>query len=161
MQPRIRDEASICLLNQNNDVLVIRSKKDGRFCLPGGGVDPGEESHQAASRELEEETGIRHHFNSDDFRTIYARPEGSTIYLFRGVVNGDDTLPEPSSQEADQIIWMSAQQIAQNKQDFRPHHLRRIRHGIPLHEHIMLLPETSKTQSSLAASKDLTTAHAR
>lgn len=53
--------ADVVLLS-NGHVLLIERGWDpyaGRWALPGGHVDPGETSLQAAVRELEEEAGIR------------------------------------------------------------------------------------------------------
>ena len=61
-----RDTASAIILNNNNDFLL--QKKDfsyswfpGKWCLFGGGVEPGEGPEKALRRELEEE--ISHFFD--------------------------------------------------------------------------------------------------
>ena len=49
------------LLINKNEVLLVRRKNDpfrGKWCVPGGFVDPDEKVEHAAARELEEETGI-------------------------------------------------------------------------------------------------------
>lgn len=45
-----------------DEILLIKRKKDpfkGKWAFPGGFVNPNEPTVQAASRELEEETGVR------------------------------------------------------------------------------------------------------
>ena len=53
----------VILLDRDNRVLLFLTtapdtSKIARWITPGGGVDPGETHHQAAVRELEEETGL-------------------------------------------------------------------------------------------------------
>ena len=63
-------------------VLVVKRQtaKDGRFALPGGLVENGEDLADAASRELLEETGIE--VSSRDLRQIgaYGHPDRDTRY---------------------------------------------------------------------------------
>lgn len=42
----------------NNKVLITRRTDNGRWCLPGGGMDPGETAAEACAREVFEETGL-------------------------------------------------------------------------------------------------------
>ncbi|MFE9060455.1 NUDIX domain-containing protein [Streptomyces violaceusniger] len=58
----IRYTADIVVVTPDGDVLLIERGWDpfeGAYALPGGHVDPGETSLQAAVRELAEETGVR------------------------------------------------------------------------------------------------------
>lgn len=58
----IRYTADAVLLTIDGRVLLIKRRWDpcaGRWAFPGGHVDAGETSRDAAVRELEEETGIR------------------------------------------------------------------------------------------------------
>lgn len=59
------DWVNIVAMTRENRILVVRQFRSGvdRFTIeiPGGMVDPGEESKQAAVRELEEETGYTGH----------------------------------------------------------------------------------------------------
>ncbi len=40
------------------EVLLTRRSDNGRWCLPGGGMDPGESAVEACAREVLEETGL-------------------------------------------------------------------------------------------------------
>lgn len=59
-----RQAARVVLLNHVGEVLLLEAvdpadaRKGTWWEIPGGGIDPHEESHDAARRELYEETGI-------------------------------------------------------------------------------------------------------
>ena len=40
-------------------ILLTRREDNGRWCLPGGGMDPGESAAEACVREVFEETGLQ------------------------------------------------------------------------------------------------------
>ncbi len=57
----IRLNANAVVVNKEGKILLIRLKKGpfkGALCIPGGGVEPGELSHETAKREVFEETGV-------------------------------------------------------------------------------------------------------
>ncbi len=48
-----------CTLMEHGGKILILLRTDGRWGLPGGGVEPGEEVQAAAAREIYEETGYK------------------------------------------------------------------------------------------------------
>ena len=57
----LRLNANVIVTNAEGKLLFVRLKKGpfaGALCIPGGGIQPGEFSQQAAKREILEETGI-------------------------------------------------------------------------------------------------------
>ena len=64
--PRIIDEkiqrflcVTVFVINQDQKLLMIKHKKLGKWCPPGGKVDNNETPDEAAVRECFEETGVR------------------------------------------------------------------------------------------------------
>ena len=51
--------ATAVVINEAGQVLLHRRSDNGRWWLPGGAIDPGEEPAQAVAREVWEETGVR------------------------------------------------------------------------------------------------------
>jgi 8-oxo-dGTP diphosphatase len=67
----IRYTADVVILTPAREVLLIQRgwpPYEGAWALPGGHVDPGETSIEAAGRELAEETGVT--VTADDLRQI-------------------------------------------------------------------------------------------
>ena len=59
-QGRIRIGCSATIFNEQRDrVLLTRRTDNGLWCLPGGGMDPGEFMEETCVREVFEETGLR------------------------------------------------------------------------------------------------------
>ena len=63
-QPGLRKTSRIVVMDESDAVLLFLTQAPDsrgfhRWITPGGGVDPGETHHQAAIRELFEETGQR------------------------------------------------------------------------------------------------------
>ena len=62
--PRTRRTARILAIDEQGAILLMkahwgRRTRPERWLTPGGGIDPGEDEHTAAVRELFEETGLR------------------------------------------------------------------------------------------------------
>jgi len=60
MQGKIRLGCSAVIFDTNREqVLLTRRADNGMWCLPSGGVDPGESVAEACEREVWEETGLK------------------------------------------------------------------------------------------------------
>ena len=90
---RIRRAARILLLDEHDRLLLIRFAPANRrpfWCGVGGECDPGEDFHEAAVRELFEETGLRMDScgpevarRADDYLTLEGEPITSDERFFR------------------------------------------------------------------------------
>ena len=58
-QAKLRVGASAIIFGRaRQNVLLTRRSDNGRWCLPGGGMDPGESVAETYIREVLEETGL-------------------------------------------------------------------------------------------------------
>lgn len=85
-EPLLLCGASIILFNQSDQVLMLRRADNGCWCFPGGAVDLGEKTEDAAQRELFEETGLSAEelsvfgvFSGEELHYIY--PNGDEVYI--------------------------------------------------------------------------------
>jgi 8-oxo-dGTP pyrophosphatase MutT (NUDIX family) len=100
--------------------LLLVQHVEGRWQLPGGAIDPGENPREAAARECREEAGITVRildivdvFGGDEFRTTYANGDtiGFVPILFTGeIVDGD---LEPDHEETQAVGWFTDEEIAE------------------------------------------------
>lgn len=105
----IRDDAGRLLLVRH---------VEGRWMLPGGGVEPGERPAEAAARECLEEAGIVVEplriagvFGGPEYRITYANGDRAmwvvTVFDAR-IVAGE---PAPSDDETSEVGWFAPQEI--------------------------------------------------
>lgn len=78
-RPARRDSAFAVIVRRSR-VLLVRSYGKDRWQLPGGGLKRRESHHDAARREVEEETGLRPKILGRTGR--YRRPDGSAVVVF-------------------------------------------------------------------------------
>ena len=58
-QGKLRVGCSAAIFNEHGQVLLTRRADNGQWCLPSGGMEPGESPSEACAREVEEETGLK------------------------------------------------------------------------------------------------------
>lgn len=92
--------------------LVIRRSQfvraPGRFCFPGGGIDPGEQETTALVRELREELNVE----VQPLRRLWnsVTPWGVSLAWWHAELS-DAVLPEPNPQEVESVHWLRAEEI--------------------------------------------------
>jgi len=72
----------IILQSNEDEILLVQHRSDGKWYLPGGGVSKGESSQLAAIRELSEETGIALDVEQlDPFDLYHSNLEGKNDHI--------------------------------------------------------------------------------
>lgn len=96
------------LVEVDGRILLVRrgpsASKSGRWCIPCGYVDYGEEVREAAARELYEETGLVADVGDVIFvRSNFHDPSKLTVGIwFEGAVTGGELAP---GDDADEVGW--------------------------------------------------------
>ena len=76
---KLRLGCSATIFDQNREKVLLTQRADnGRWCLPGGGMDSGESVAQACEREVWEETGLK--VRATRLIGIYSNPDQLVIY---------------------------------------------------------------------------------
>jgi ADP-ribose pyrophosphatase YjhB (NUDIX family) len=76
--------ANVIVVNDRDEILMIRRTDNGNWAVPGGGMDLGESITDAAVRETREETGITCEITG--LVGIYTNPNHVILYTSNGEV---------------------------------------------------------------------------
>jgi 8-oxo-dGTP diphosphatase len=102
----------VAVLARGDQLLLIRRARGvaagGRWCLPGGGVEPGESSSQAIVREMAEELGITVRPVEQVWR--WTREDGKLLLDWWRVEAGSDRL-RPNPAEVAEARWLTPAEI--------------------------------------------------
>ena len=137
---RLRLGCSAVIFDETRQkILLTRRADNGQWCLPSGGMEPGESAAEACAREVWEETGLRVHILRltgvySDPNQLIVYPDGTKIQVvalnFEAAVTGGEL---GLSDETTALGYFSLDEAAQ--MDIIGHHLQRI--------HDTLLGETA------------------
>lgn len=103
--------ATVAVINPNKKLLILRRGSTapwmpGRYCLPGGHVEPNETNTSAASRELSEEAGISYPVDKlQNININYSNGYSKTVWI-AFVDNDNVTL----NWEHDHYLWVSTEE---------------------------------------------------
>lgn len=116
--PRTVIASCVVLLDDEGRLLLLRygpgQPGTGRWWLPGGMLDHGEDPHAAARRETYEEIGITLEpslrFLGTDHRTDVGGTGPAVDFFFQGDLGPEDA-PIRLSDEHDRYAWMSPEEL--------------------------------------------------
>lgn len=124
---------NVIVSNHAGEILLIRRTDNGRYALPGGGMDLGESITDAAIRETSEETGLA--IEIVRLVGIYTNPGHLIEYTSDGEVRQEFAVvfaarPESgdltTSGESSEVLWVSPTDL--NEFDLHPTQRERIAH---------------------------------
>lgn len=103
VKPSVAKKAACILIVSSDDRILAVSRRDDptAFGMPGGKVDPGETSAQAAARELREETGLE----ATDLKPVFRMKDRDGYVTTTFVCNVDGDI---DSDEEGVIRWVTA-----------------------------------------------------
>lgn len=128
----LRVGASSIIFDESREKVLLTKRTDnGRWCIPGGGMDPGESVEEACVREAFEETGL--HVRVVRLVGVYTNPgmvveyaDGNVIQpvalSFEAVVTGGEM---GLSDETTDVGYFSVEEMA--NLDLMENHVERIR----------------------------------
>ena len=131
----LRVGASSIIFDESREKILLTKRTDnGRWCLPGGGMDPGESAEEACIREVLEETGLAARvtklvgvYTSPDIAIEYA--DGNLIqpvaFSFEAEVTGGEL---GLSDETTEYGYFDAEEM--DALDLMEHHKQRIQDAI-------------------------------
>ena len=77
-QGTIRLGCSAAIFDEQKRVLLTKRQDNGQWCLPSGGLEPGESAAEACEREVLEETGLG--VRVKRLVGVYSHPDQLTVY---------------------------------------------------------------------------------
>lgn len=127
--------ANIIVLNESDEILVVKQNYGGRkWILPGGAIERGETPRHAAQEEAEEESGLNVYEHKMKLIALCTQRLGLLALYETNYFDGNiSTVPTP---EISAVKFMSFQEIIDKRDEFEIGYIRmiimhrRCRHGL-------------------------------
>ena len=107
-----RRKGVVAVIFRDNRLLVIRRSQKvtapGMLCLPGGGIEPGEQETEALVREMREELNLQ---VTPKKRCWRNKTSWGTDQAWWHATITDDQEPIANPEEVAEIFWMTKRQI--------------------------------------------------
>lgn len=115
---------NVFVVNEHDQVLMIRRTDNDNWAVPGGALDLGESVPEAAVRETLEETGVTCEITgiegiySDPKHIIYYTSDGEARQEFSLVFTARPIFGEPTpSDESKEVVWVPKAELAGYRMD--------------------------------------------
>jgi 8-oxo-dGTP pyrophosphatase MutT (NUDIX family) len=109
---------NVVVTNDAGDILLIRRTDNNNWALPGGAIDLGESTAQAAIRETQEETGVTCEITglvgiyTDPHHVIHYTSNDEVRQEFSIVLTGRPVSGRPTtSSESSEVRWVPAPDV--------------------------------------------------
>ncbi|MFW5415478.1 NUDIX domain-containing protein [Nocardiopsis sp. CNT-189] len=109
---------NVFVVNERDEVLMIRRTDNDNWAVPGGAIDLGESVPQAAVRETEEESGITCEITgivgtyTDPKHIVYYTSDGEARQEFSIALTARPVAGEPRpSDESKEVLWVSKDEL--------------------------------------------------
>ncbi|WP_371778393.1 NUDIX hydrolase [Streptosporangium subroseum] len=110
--PTLRHAARVITLDERDRLLLLRYEENGGFwATPGGSLEPGEDHHSAALREVREELGVSDVTLGPELAVrskdhlVGGQPVRQVERYYAARVHADDVDPEHATQPDDIRAW--------------------------------------------------------
>jgi 8-oxo-dGTP diphosphatase len=139
--------ASAVVINDQGEILLHRRSDNGKWSLPGGSVDPGEQPADAAVREVFEETGIKvvplrlvGVYSGPELIFTYADGNKTAITGISFLCKPVGGAPRLDGDESLEIAYFAPDKLPDS---LLPNHVQRIRDALKMQPEANFTPPTA------------------
>lgn len=108
----VSSNAVVAVIVRQNQFLVVRRAENilagGKYCFPGGSIEPGETEHQALVREVSEELSVKVRPLQ---RLWSSKTSWGVLVNWWQAQLASDVLPQPNPAEVSEVRWMTYDDI--------------------------------------------------
>lgn len=132
LEKKYYKDGAFCIIEKNQKFLFQKRKDNGKWDLPGGGIETDEDPREAMAREVFEETGINLKEENEEIKNIpqiakliQSLPEKAkealkqntgTVYLYYKELLKDVSLH--LNEEVTEFKWFTKEEITQKSNQF-------------------------------------------
>lgn len=106
------DVALVTCYSGQGEILLGKRRDNGKWSLPGGHLNPGEDAETCAAREFREETGLR--LESLSPLTTYMLEDGTVLHCFSAYATGEPHGNDDPDQECSEWKYFQTDDLPAN-----------------------------------------------